>query len=493
MGRKSRAVCAGVLAVASVAGAQVSTPTLDQLLARLRSDSFAERDAATTALVEGTNFDTTDLVRALNSGTLDAESTQRLTEVLRQRFFTSTRAAIGIEFQPGRADDANPVGAPRVTRVVASLPAGRAGLLRIGDEIIEVEGESLENRVHPAGTRRLQSAVFSRLPGESIRVKIRRPAAPPHVDGAGNLASDPAGASTIIEAVLPLGRFDQLASADRDPEPAQLERPAVPNPEAPPEAPRGLRDLPVVIVEPNLRPGQINDKRAFLAPLEARSSPLPDQLADAWLAFARRSGITHDGNRLTAPNPEAAGWNDAGDGVAAGRPILRGGGRVLAGPIITGRGFASLLRDQADIERNQLIRQALAQQAVGQPVRVEEPARNQNPQIVHFGDGPNRVQFRVMANPDPNNPRSRNRTRMIPEEQFQAMCAVMADEIAAVEADLRRLAADRARAGDDLTTHQILDERIAELRDRWNRLRAEAADFSASPAPAEVGVPSSFR
>ena len=439
-----------VLCVAATGAAQTSAPALKSMVADLSSESFQRRTAATEALVVATNIDSADLVNELHSGGLDAEANARVVEVLRRRFFASTRAAMGIEFDLDRATTQMPAGAPRIKQVYPALPAGRSGLLRPGDEIIEVEGESIENRFNPSGVMLLRAAVFSRAPGESIRIKIRRPVQPPLLDEAGNLALDPSGATTVLDAVVPLGRFDQLEEANRNQR-----------------------------AEQNLQ--------------QASSTSLSTaDLAMAWEHFLRRTGTSTAHRPLPSENPAAIDWTKWGPDGHGGRMMIRGGGRMLAGPIDIGRAAASMLRDQADIARNLLILRNLEGQN-GAVVRVEQLERNPNRRLVQLGEGPNQVLFRNMGDMgDDRRTRSR-RQQLVPEEQFQAMCQNMAQDIARIEAELGRLSKQRGLAGGDISTVQLVDERIAELRAEWNRLRELASELAGATQPEPQKEPTAFR
>lgn len=474
---RMRAAAGGmmVLCVAAVGSAQSSAPALKTMVADLSSESFARRTAATEALVAATNIDSVDLVNELRSGGLDAEANARVLEVLRQRFFASTRAAMGIEFEPDRATTQLPAGAPRIKMVYPTLPAGRSGLLQPGDEIIEVEGEPVENRFRPSGVDMVKAAVFSRIPGESIRVKIRRPVQPPLLDGAGNLALDPGGATTIIDTVIPLGRYDQLAEAYKQRQGEQF----------------GALNAGGAVVIQQLEPG-VPPRIVGGVQGGPAATPQTAELAMAWEHFLRRTGASTAQRSLQGEDAAAIDWTKWGPDGHGGRTMIRGGGRMLAGPIDIGRAAANMLRDQADIGRNQLILRNLAGQN-GAIVRVDELDRNPNRRLLQFGEGDNQVEFRIMGDIDGDRRTRPGRQQLVPEDQFQSMCQDMADDIARIEAELGRLSKERGLASGDISTVQLVDERIAELRAEWIRLREEAAKLAAATQPEPPKEPTAFQ
>src|SRR5690606_36832846 len=160
--------------------------------------------------------------------------------------------------------------------------------------------------------------------------------------------------------------------------------------------------------------------------------------------------------------------------------------------IDVGRAVANMLRDQAEIARNQLILRNLDGQDGG-IVRVEQLDRNPNRRLLEFGEGPHRGVFSNMGDIDCVNRSRGRRQQLVPEEQLQSMCQDMADDIARIEAELGRLSKQRGLAGGDISTVQLVDERITELRAEWNRLRDAAAELSAAMEPVPQKEPTAFR
>lgn len=463
MTRRIVAICGMALAISTVATAQPSAPRLDDLLSGLSSDSFAQREASTEALVAATNIDDASLVRTLKSGTLDAEASRRVHEALRRRFFGTVRAAIGIGFATEVGDARNPVGAPTVGTVDETLPAGRAGLIKPGDEFLEADGHVLSSRFNPSGQELLRAAVFSRLPGESIPVKIRRPAPAPVIDDAGDLAQP---APQIIELDLPLGRYDQMRTGPLGQLQLQPRRAIV----------NGQN--PVVLVDPVNQPKQ--PQQAQPAIPEPRfppgaASPEEPSLTAAWYYFLDRTGVglTFEPARADA---RVTDWNKAGSGYATGRSMLRGGGRIIAGPVDVGLTAAQVLRDQMNTDRNVEVLRALA---AGEAGVVAVPQNPQQARIVRL-QGPGAGNVRIVGRDGETGQRT---TRLMDEEQFQSVCQGMAAEIALIEQELRDLASQRVAAASDLSMVQLVDERIAGLRTRWEQVRAQAA------AMAEISEP----
>lgn len=462
MTRRIVAICGMALAISTVATAQPSAPRLDDLLSGLSSDSFAQREASTEALVAATNIDDASLVRTLKSGTLDAEASRRVHEALRRRFFGTVRAAIGIGFATEVGDARNPVGAPTVGSVDEAMPAGRAGLIMPGDEFLEADGHVLSSRFNPSGQELLRAAVFSRLPGESIPVKIRRPAPAPVIDEAGDLAQP---APQIIELDLPLGRYDQMRTGPLGQLQLQPRR-AIVN-----------HQNPVVLVDPaNPAKQQQQEQPAIPEPRLPPGAATLDEpsLTAAWYYFLDRTGVglTFEPVRAGA---RVADWNKAGSGYATGRSMLRGGGRIIAGPVDVGLTAAQVLRDQMNTDRNVEVLRALAAGEAG----VAAPQNPQQARIVRL-QGPGAGNVRIVGRDGETGQRT---TRLMDEEQFQSVCQGMAAEIALIEQELRDLATQRVDAARDLSMVQLVDERIVELRARWEQLRAQAAAMAEIPEP----------
>ncbi|MGE4198648.1 MAG: hypothetical protein AB7G11_16180, partial [Phycisphaerales bacterium] len=133
-------------------------------LAKLNSPIAMEREAAQEVLSNDPAFTLKQIEQSLRDGSLSGEQRCRLMQAARDRFFTSTRAAMGVQFSrlplPERVV---------LERTYPQFPSFE--VLQRGDMIIEVEGEQLRSR---GAWDRLGAHIVSKDPGESLSLVIRR-------------------------------------------------------------------------------------------------------------------------------------------------------------------------------------------------------------------------------------------------------------------------------------------------------------------------------
>lgn len=229
---------AGVLGSSQDASAQAFMPELDPLIDRLDAESLSEREEACAALRahlgDDGNEDSRNAVRALESRIaerlrgedLSLEQRVRLMDVLRDRFATTPRGAMGVAFaQQVRY----PLGV-ELQDVIDGFPAKEKGLLKPGDVVVQVAGVSLIDPELAAfrqssfnGSQELlRSVVVSHDVGETVQFEILRPI-PRGQDAEKPLGGNPMPPSVNqiitegpgknferLEIALPLGSFENL-------------------------------------------------------------------------------------------------------------------------------------------------------------------------------------------------------------------------------------------------------------------------------------------
>lgn len=168
------------------------------LVTDLGSDDIAEREDAMRILSEDQTLTLSQLEGLLKRTDLSAEQRCRINQAAKQRFMTSPRPALGVQFDNRLPDRVV------IERIYDKFPA--LGLLEPGDMIVSCNGERLRSR---SAWLRLGAHIFSREPGETISVVVRR------------------GAEKL-EMEIPLGKFSDLEpirpGAGRAPSDDRLER-----------------------------------------------------------------------------------------------------------------------------------------------------------------------------------------------------------------------------------------------------------------------------
>lgn len=185
--------CVGALSVAAAASAEqppalpaeANPPTqsqspMDVLLDAFASDNYVEREAASAALLQLAPRDEV-VIETLQTRDLLPEQRERLVGILRDRFLTGSRPALGIRMQPSAR------GGVEVVDVVHNgFPASE--FLRPGDVIIRL-GDA-DFRAQPS-LDFLRQTILSFEPGETVRLRLIR-------------------GENELELNVPLGSFDAL-------------------------------------------------------------------------------------------------------------------------------------------------------------------------------------------------------------------------------------------------------------------------------------------
>lgn len=114
-------------------------------------------------------------------------------------FSRAPRAALGVQFRTPAAE-----GAVTIERALDGFPV--AEYLAGGDVITHVDGRPL------AGTEHLRAEILSRLPGESLPMRVRR-----SIPAVGDPAmGDPPAGAQVLEIDVPLGGYEKLEQAGPD-------------------------------------------------------------------------------------------------------------------------------------------------------------------------------------------------------------------------------------------------------------------------------------
>lgn len=186
----------------STASAPVSTGTaaqVRQLVEALGHPEWSVREQAEEALLDR-RIPIAALYRELERDTLDVEQRHRLLNIVRERIISQPRGALGIRMEP-RFDD---VGGIAVVGLLEGMPA--QAQLVVGDRILSVEG------VEVTDSLTLRGLVQSRLPGETVALRIGRPKRTPDGremrDAQGMLVIDELHISLALGSAEDLEQFD---------------------------------------------------------------------------------------------------------------------------------------------------------------------------------------------------------------------------------------------------------------------------------------------
>lgn len=147
--------------IADVASGEL---TLHEVLSRLSSPDFAEREAASQLLADVAMWDDRVLSEACANADLCPEARLRVREALFARFAVSPGPAIGIQMHPDRI--ATGVG---IREVMPNYPSAR--VLRANDIILKIGDVDL--RADPTNMR-VQEAIASYQPGDTVEMLILR-------------------------------------------------------------------------------------------------------------------------------------------------------------------------------------------------------------------------------------------------------------------------------------------------------------------------------
>ena len=170
---------------------KIPTEVLD-LVARLASDDFAEREAASSALRKIALSDDI-LLAVLEQRPLGFEEQNRLLRVIQWRVRERRRGAVGIRMRMAQSGVV-------ITELVAGLPAEQ--VLEVGDEIVMINGEVVRSNDD------LVKVVQALLPETLIKMMVLRPKKlkPGEVLGKAQQPKEE------IEVEFPLGDYEKLQS-----------------------------------------------------------------------------------------------------------------------------------------------------------------------------------------------------------------------------------------------------------------------------------------
>lgn len=149
------------------------TPELiDSLLLGLDDESFAERERSFLALAEMRSLTLKHLEALLDRPNLSAEQRMRVLTLARERFVTSPRAAMGVQFYTNASGGTGLDSASAFVAIENLVPGFRsAEVLKPGDVIVEINGFKLSG---PLSRDMVRAHIISRDPGDELPIIIRR-------------------------------------------------------------------------------------------------------------------------------------------------------------------------------------------------------------------------------------------------------------------------------------------------------------------------------
>lgn len=150
------------------------------LVERLAGDAWADREAATAAMMSTPGLSQDAILAELARDDLNAEQRLRLTRVAAARFRTEDLGGLGVSF------GASSEGGVQIQAVVNGFPA--AEILRAGDVILAIEDTVVGGQDH------VRAEILSRPPGSLMPALVRRDRA-------------------VLDLRLPLGAYANLDGA----------------------------------------------------------------------------------------------------------------------------------------------------------------------------------------------------------------------------------------------------------------------------------------
>ncbi|MEM1424667.1 MAG: PDZ domain-containing protein, partial [Planctomycetota bacterium] len=155
-----------------------ATTDLDEIISILDSESFYERDAARIALTNHPALSDEKIAALLRDDATAPEAAALLEGILLERLYALPIGAVGVTFDnTSSIEDGIRVGStnPDFAAVVS-------GAIKEGDVILGVDGMDFREMGldlvsaidRNTATRLIQTRVFSRVPGESVPLTIRR-------------------------------------------------------------------------------------------------------------------------------------------------------------------------------------------------------------------------------------------------------------------------------------------------------------------------------
>ena len=190
--------------------------SVQQLITDLGVSEFDTRQRATETLKNRADLTVGQIAEQLSRPDLSIEQRLRLNIVGKARFAVTPRGALGVEFDLGNAGSRGSV----VRRTIPNFPAN--GLLLPGDEIIEVDGESIEqnNMGGWGGFNPIRPHIVANDPGVAIKLKVVRHGPNKVVGPNGGIVFQPrprepapAVAAPVLEIEVPLGSFAELPNS----------------------------------------------------------------------------------------------------------------------------------------------------------------------------------------------------------------------------------------------------------------------------------------
>jgi len=142
-------------------------PELAALVARLDDPALGARERASSDLQNRAEELERFAENPENIARLSPEQRARVASVLRQRFFQSPRAGLGVSFEP--TPDNSGV---RINRVLENFPV--SDFLEVGDVLERARGIDLAGPQTTRATTTLRYAILSLEPGETLEVAVRR-------------------------------------------------------------------------------------------------------------------------------------------------------------------------------------------------------------------------------------------------------------------------------------------------------------------------------
>jgi hypothetical protein len=155
-----------IIACTAFTADETRSEAIELAEAALASESFAEREAAMERLIDDVSLSESDLIE-LCMRSSSPEVRRRALTIHRQRFFDSSRPAIGVTF-------ATAGGLPMIERVHEGFPAAMDDSLQPGDIIVAVAGQRL-NPTPTLARDELRPLIFSHNPFETVSLVVYRP------------------------------------------------------------------------------------------------------------------------------------------------------------------------------------------------------------------------------------------------------------------------------------------------------------------------------
>jgi len=137
---------------------------LDDLIADLSSPDFLARELATVRIRDDKSIRLAEIEKVLTTRDLPLEAHSRLITIARDRFTSSPRAAMGVQFDQATLRD-------RIVIEDTCAPFDCHRLLEPGDILIEADGVPLTSA---AGRPMIQGLIISRDPGDTMNLVVRR-------------------------------------------------------------------------------------------------------------------------------------------------------------------------------------------------------------------------------------------------------------------------------------------------------------------------------